>query len=127
MRNSTSMKRILVIAVVACGSKHEGDIPLHIKNPPSCPAGKKPATDVLLEIKTDNADYRQIIEDHMQISSSLLGKPVTVKMTFCRRPCDDSVQAWVREGMAKLEGDVEHGGTLTLPEGFEERPCDDVR
>ena len=126
MRNSTSMKSLLVIVLVACGSKHEGDIPLHVANPPTCPAGKKPATEAILEISTDNARYKEIIDDHMLVGSSMLGKPVNVSMGFCRRPCADP-QNYVRKGVAKLEGDAEHGGTLTLPDGFAERPCDDVQ
>jgi hypothetical protein len=119
------MKRVLLLGVLVACSKHEGDIPLHIANPPTCPAGKKPATEVLLDISTDNAKYTQNIAETMKIGSSMLGERVNVKMAFCRRPCS-GVQAYVREGTAKLEGDVEHGGTLTLPDGFAERPCDDA-
>ena len=119
------MRAVLLCLLVACGSRHEGDIALRVTNPPTCPAGKTPAAQVVMRLENGSDFIQQAMSDHMIAANTWAGRTGTLKLALC--PLNDSCPqpVWIRTRDVVVRGD-DHGLELTLPELNFEMPCNDV-
>ncbi len=116
--------RWLLVLLFACSSRHVGDVPLHVTNPPTCPAGKTPATQVVLRLENGGDSIEQPIGSDMIASNMWAGRSATVKLALC--PLGESCPHpnWIRTAQTTVRGD-DHGLELDLPSTVDP-PCNDV-
>ncbi len=109
--------------VIACSSRHEGDIPLRVTNPPACPEGKTPAKQVVLRLEHGSDYVQQAIGSKMIAANTWAGRSATVKLALC--PLGDTCgdPNWIRTGQTTVRGD-DHGLELDLPFAID-LPCND--
>jgi hypothetical protein len=117
--------RWLLVLLVACSSRHEGDIPLRVTNPPTCPAGKTPANQVVLRLEHGGDYVEQAISDKMIAANTWAGRSATVKLALCPLGESCTHPVWIRTAETTVRGD-DHGLELDLPSSFE-LPCNDAR
>ncbi len=112
-----------LLLLVACSSRHEGDIPLHVTNPPTCPAGRTPAKQLVIRIENGSDHVQQTLGETMRAANTWAGRPATLKLALCplNDPCPNPV--WIRTGSITVHGD-DSGLELELPFTYD-LPCND--
>lgn len=118
------MRAWWLCVLVACGSRHEGDIPMRVTNPPTCPAGRTPAKQVVIRLEHGTDYVQQSITGKMIASSAWANRSGTLKLGLCALDDACPSPAWVMTRDVVVHGD-DHGLEVTLPADFA-LPCSDV-
>lgn len=119
------MRALLLLAVVACGSRHEGDVPLRVTHLPTCPAGKTPAAQVVMRLEHGDDFVQQAVSDRMVAANTWAGRTGTLKLALCplHDPCPQPT--WIRTHDVTVRGD-DRGLELDLAEMNLDLPCNDA-
>jgi hypothetical protein len=106
---------VLLLALVAsCGGGREGDVPLRVVNPPTCPPGQAPERHVVIRLESGNDFVQQGLDHRMSAANTWAGRRATVAVGLCPSASPCQIVSW----LGRLEttiGGSDRGLSVEIP------------